>query len=121
MGRKQRKPTFTRRDGALILHLPYSLVADLEDTMLPRLDREMDSGARALVVDFVHVEFANSAGMGVLVILLQRAKKHGVPVAFASISGQPRALFERLDYGRHAPLYETVEEALAHGGTERER
>ncbi len=97
MGRKHRNPSLERVANALIVRLPYALVADLEDSLLPGLDRELASQAVPVIVDFTHVEFANSAGMGVLVILLQRAQKHGVTVSFAAVQGQPRALFDRLD------------------------
>ena len=82
-----------------------------------RIEREcknqLDSGARALVIDFSDTELVNSIGISILLGIIHIAEKNGALVVFSDVNEQTVHLFEMLGLTRHVVLAKDEQEALS--------
>ena len=82
-----------------------------------RIEREckkqLDSGARALVIDFSDTELVNSIGISILLGIIDIAEKGGAMVVFSDVNSETVQLFEMLGLTRHVVLAENEQEALS--------
>src|SRR6267142_6093378 len=82
-----------------------------------RIEREckmrLDSGARALVIDFSDTEFVNSIGISILLGIIDIAEKSGAAVVFSDVNAETVQLFEMLGLTRHVLLAKDEQEALS--------
>ena len=74
--------------------------------------RQLDSGCRALVINFSDTELVNSIGISILLGIIDIAEKHGARVIFSDLNNQTIQLFEMLGLTRHVALARDEEEAL---------
>ena len=81
-----------------------------------RIEREckkqLDSGARALVIDFSDTELVNSIGISILLGIIDIAEKSGALVVFSDVNNETAQLFEMLGLTRHVVLAKDEQEAL---------
>jgi anti-anti-sigma factor len=81
-----------------------------------RIEREcrkqLDSGARALVIDFSDTELVNSIGVSILLGIIDVAEKSGALVVFSDVNSETVQLFEMLGLTRHVVLAKDEQEAL---------
>ncbi|MDQ1636894.1 MAG: hypothetical protein QOF62_233 [Pyrinomonadaceae bacterium] len=86
-----------------------------------RIEREckkqLDSGARALVIDFSDTELVNSIGISILLGIIDIAEKNGALVVFSDVNNETVQLFEMLGLTRHVVLAKDEEEALTNLST----
>jgi anti-anti-sigma factor len=82
-----------------------------------RIEREckkqLDSGARALVIDFGDTELVNSIGISILLGIIDIAEKSGAMVVFSDVNSETVQLFEMLGLTRHVVLAKNEHEALS--------
>lgn len=82
-----------------------------------RIEREckkqLDSGCRALVIDFSDTELVNSIGVSILLGIIGIAEKNGAQVIFSDVNHQTLELFEMLGLTRHVVLAKDEQEALS--------
>jgi anti-anti-sigma factor len=82
-----------------------------------RIEREckkqLDSGARALVIDFSDTKLVNSIGISILLGIIHIAEKNGALVVFSDVNEQTVHLFEMLGLTRHVVLAKNEQEALS--------
>ena len=82
-----------------------------------RIEREckkqLDSGARALVIDFSDTELVNSIGISILLGIIDIAEKNGALVVFSDVNSETVQLFEMLGLTRHVLLAKDEQEALS--------
>lgn len=82
-----------------------------------RIEREckkqLDSGCRALVIDFADTELVNSIGVSILLGIIDIAEKNGARVIFSDVNNQTVELFEMLGLTRHVVLAKDEQEALS--------
>ena len=82
-----------------------------------RIEREckkqLDSGARALVIDFSDTELVNSIGISILLGIIDIAEKGGALVVFSDVNSETVQLFEMLGLTRHVVLAANEQEALS--------
>src|SRR3954469_22102706 len=72
------------------------------------------TSARTLVVDFSRLEFIDSSGIAMLFNLARRLGARRPEVRAAARGGEPVArVLEIVEFGRAAPVHETLDEALA--------
>lgn len=100
------------QDGAWVLSLPGELGAEIEEGLIPAVERVLAGPANLLVLDFSGVTLANSAGIGVLVDLLRRARAVSVPVVVAAVGGQPRLVLGRVGFLAAVPEFASIADAL---------
>jgi stage II sporulation protein AA (anti-sigma F factor antagonist) len=75
--------------------------------------KQLDSGARALVIDFSDTELVNSIGISILLGIIDVAEKSGALVVFSDVNNETVQLFEMLGLTRHVVLAENEQEALS--------
>lgn len=82
-----------------------------------RIEREcrnqLDSGCRALVIDFSATELVNSIGISILLGIIDIAEKSGALVVFSDVNNATVQLFEMLGLTRHVVLAKDEQEALS--------
>lgn len=82
-----------------------------------RIEREckkqLDSGCRALVINFSDTELVNSIGVSILLGIIDIAEKSGAQLVFSDVNSQTAELFEMLGLTRHVALARDEEEALS--------
>jgi anti-anti-sigma factor len=81
-----------------------------------RIEREcrkqLDSGCRALVINFSDTELVNSIGVSILLGIIDIAEKNEAQLIFSDVNTQTAELFEMLGLTRHVALARDEEEAL---------
>ena len=75
--------------------------------------RQLDSGCRALVIDFSHTELVNSIGISILLGIIDLAERNGARIVFSDVNNQTVALFDMLGLTRHVDLASNENEALS--------
>ena len=75
--------------------------------------RQLDSGCRALVIDFSDTQLVNSIGISILLGIIDIAEKNEARVVFSDVNNQTVELFEMLGLTRHVVLARNEEEALS--------
>ncbi len=82
-----------------------------------RIEREckkqIDSGCRALIINFSETELVNSIGVSILLGIIDIAEKSSARLIFAEVNIQTAELFEMLGLTRHVLLARDEEEALS--------
>ena len=75
--------------------------------------RQLDSGCRALVIDFADTQLVNSIGISILLGIIDIAEKSGAQVVFSDVNNQTIELFTMLGLTRHVALAKNEQEALS--------
>ena len=74
--------------------------------------RQLDSGCRALVINFCDTELVNSIGVSILLGIIDIAEKNGARVIFSDLKRETIQLFELLGLTRHVGVARNEAEAL---------
>ena len=75
--------------------------------------RQLESGCRALVINFRDTELVNSIGVSILMGVIDASEKNHAQVIFSDVNGQTANLFEMLGLTRHVSVAKDENEALA--------
>jgi anti-anti-sigma factor len=75
--------------------------------------RQLDSGRRALIINFRDTELVNSIGVSILVGLIDTAEQNTARLIFSDVNANTANLFELLGLTRHVRLASDEDEALA--------
>jgi Anti-anti-sigma regulatory factor (antagonist of anti-sigma factor) len=75
--------------------------------------RQLDSGCRALIIDFSDTKLVNSIGVSILLGIIDLAEKHDAKIVFSDVNNQTVALFDMLGLTRHVVLAKDENEALS--------
>ena len=75
--------------------------------------RQLESGCRALVINFRNTELVNSIGVSILMGVIDAAEKHQARLVFSDVNSHTAELFEMLGLTRHVSVVKDESEALA--------
>lgn len=75
--------------------------------------RQLDSGRRALIINFRDTELVNSIGVSILVGLIDAAEQNTARLIFSDVNSNTANLFEMLGLTRHVSLAASEDEALS--------
>src|SRR4029453_5950750 len=75
--------------------------------------RQLDSGWRALEIDFADPQLFNSTGISILLGIIEIGEKNGAQLVFSDVNNQTVALFDMLGLTRHVALAKDEQEALS--------
>ena len=75
--------------------------------------RQLESGCRALVINFRDTELVNSIGVSILMGVIDASERNNARLIFSDVNGQTANLFELLGLTRHVSLAKDETEALA--------
>lgn len=83
------------------------------ETIERECKKQLDSGCRALVINFSDTELVNSIGVSILLGIIDIAEKNGARVIFSDLNRQTTELFEMLGLTQHVVLAKDEHEALS--------
>jgi anti-anti-sigma factor len=75
--------------------------------------RQLESGRRALIINFRDNELVNSIGISILMGVIDAAEQHRARVIFSDVNDHTANLFEMLGLTRHVSLAKGEDEALS--------
>jgi anti-anti-sigma factor len=75
--------------------------------------RQLDSGRRALIINFRDTELVNSIGVSILLGLIDAAEQNTARLIFSDVNSNTANLFEMLGLTRHVSLAANEDEALS--------
>jgi len=82
-----------------------------------RIEREcrqqLETGCRALVINFRDTELVNSIGVSILMSVIDAAEQNGARLIFSDANSHTRNLFEMLGLTRYVSLASDEAEALS--------
>jgi anti-anti-sigma factor len=90
-------------------HVDTLNAAELESSLLALAE----SGPKQLLVDCTALEYINSAGLRVFLLVAKRMEAHAGTCAFCGLSPNVKLVFETIGFDRILTVYETRETALA--------
>jgi anti-anti-sigma factor len=90
-------------------HVDTLNAAELEGSLLSLAE----SGTKQLLVDCTNLEYINSAGLRVFLLVAKRMESHGGHCAFCGLSPNVKLVFETIGFDRILTVHDTREAALA--------
>src|ERR1700681_1238590 len=74
--------------------------------------RQLESGCRALVINFRDTELVNSIGVSILMGVIDAAEENRAHLIFSDVNNHTAQLFEMLGLTRHVHIVKDESEAL---------
>ena len=74
--------------------------------------RQLESGCRALVINFRDTELVNSIGVSILMGVIEASEENHARLIFSEVNSHTANLFEMLGVTRHVSLVKDEDEAL---------
>jgi anti-anti-sigma factor len=90
-------------------HVDTLNAAELESSLL----NFADTGAKQLLVDCTKLDYINSAGLRVFLLVAKRMESQGGACAFCGLSVNVKLVFETIGFDRILTVHDTREGALA--------
>jgi anti-anti-sigma factor len=107
-------PLQTRRIGDTAIIYASDYLNKLSGERIEReCKRQLESGSRALVINFRDTELVNSIGVSILMGVIDAAEQSDARLIFSDVNTHTANLFEMLGLTRHIVLVKDEEEALA--------
>ena len=75
--------------------------------------RQLESGRRALIINFRDTELVNSIGVSILVGVIDAAQQNTAQLIFSDVNNHTAELFQMLGLTRHVSLATNEDEALS--------
>lgn len=83
------------------------------EALCDRLKEVINAGTPSLVMDFRHVHWINSAGVGAILACLNKLRQHGGDLRFANLQGMTQHYFHISKLETVVGIFESVEKAVA--------
>ena len=96
-----------------ILEIRGEITPFAENALMDAYTQASTAGARAIVLNFSDLEYMNSGGIGLLVMLLIRANRQGQQVLACGLTEHYRHIFELTRLNEAIRICDTEAEALA--------
>ena len=100
-------------DAVRVIEISGDVTAQTEDVLLDAYDRASEPGVTAVVLDFAGLDYMNSGGIGLLVMLLVRAQRAGQRVLAFGLSEHYRQIFELTRLDEAISIHDAEPDALA--------
>lgn len=84
----------TRQGPVCIVALTGRIDSGNASSLLTSIGRLIDSGEKAILIDFAAIAYLTSAAFRALLVASDQAEKHGAQLALCGVVGQVRELFE---------------------------
>ena len=112
-------PVQTRRIGDMAIIYASDYLNKLSGERIEReCKRQLESGSRALVINFRDTELVNSIGVSILMGVIDAAEQSNARLIFSDVNTHTASLFEMLGLTRHIILVKDEEEALSQLNTQ---
>ena len=106
-------------DAARVIDISGDVTAQSEDALMAAYGSADSEGVTAVVLNFKALDYMNSGGIGLLVMLLVRARRKGQKVLAFGLSEHYRQIFELTRLDEAIGIYDTQDDALAAAGLSR--
>jgi Anti-anti-sigma regulatory factor (antagonist of anti-sigma factor) len=103
--------------GASEIAIGGDVTSASEGQLIDAYHRASAAGARVIVLDFGHLVYMNSGGIGILVTLLVRAQRQGQRLMAVGLSDHYRQILALTRLDESIGIHATAAEALAAAGT----
>ena len=104
-------------DTARVIDISGDVTAQSEDVLMAAYDVADSQGVTVIVLNFSALDYMNSGGIGLLVMLLVRAQRNGQKVLAFGLSEHYRQIFELTRLDEAIGIYDTQDDALAAAGS----
>jgi anti-sigma B factor antagonist len=103
------------RIGDVVVLTPATdrIGAEVAESLKEQLHRHIDRTSRLVVLDLAEVGFVDSAGLGVIVSALKKARSEGGDVAVTGLRDTVRSLFKLTRMDKVFRLFDSREAAAA--------
>ena len=99
--------------SAAIVAILGDVTGASEGALMDAYVKAVDGGARTIVLDFAGLEYMNSGGIGLLVTLLVRAKRHGQRLLAVGLSDHYREIFSLIRLDEAIGIHDDATAAVA--------
>ena len=107
-------PVQTRRIGDTAIIYASDYLNKLSGERIEReCKRQLESGSRALVLNFRDTELVNSIGVSILMGVIDAAEQSNARLIFSDVNTHTASLFEMLGLTRHVMMARNEAEALS--------
>ena len=102
--------------GVCVIDITGDVTAASEGVLVAAYTDANERGAKAVVLSFAGLEYMNSGGIGLLVMLLVRAQRKRQRVLAYGLSEHYRQIFELTRLDEAVGIHDSEEDALADAG-----
>lgn len=116
----QAKVTMTVRkasDSACIIDIHGEVNALAENALMDSYTEASGEGAKTIILNFAHMDYMNSIGIGLLVTLLIRINRQAQNLIAIGLNEHYRNIFQLTRLDQAILIYESEAAALAAAGT----
>ncbi len=108
----------TRRKGGVTILDPKGkiTIGDGDIALRETIDRELESGAKDLLINFSRVRRMDSSGLGELVASVERAKAQGVALKFTNLPANVEELLTMTTLIQRLEVFSDEDSAVASFG-----
>jgi anti-anti-sigma factor len=106
---------------AAVIDLAGQVTGQGESAVMDAHNQATSHGARLIVLNFTDVEYMNSGGIGLLVMLLIRVNRHGQRLVAVGLSDHYEHIFQLTRLNEAIQSYRTEADALTAAGTAERR
>jgi len=111
---KSADPAHARRAGDTAIIYASDYLNKLSGERIEReCKRQLESGCRALVINFRDTELVNSIGVSILMGVIDVVEQNSARLIFSDVNNHTSNLFEMLGLTRHVSLAKDEAEALS--------
>ncbi len=106
-----------RASGATrVIDVKGDVTAQSEEALMDAYGRANEPGVRAVVLNFAGLDYMNSGGIGLLVTLLVRARRHRQRLLAYGLSEHHRQIFELTRLDDAVGIHDSEDAALTAAG-----
>jgi anti-sigma B factor antagonist len=96
-----------------IIEISGEITSFAENALMEAYNSVNTPGVRNIILDFTHMDYMNSSGIGLLITLLVRANRQGQKLFAAGLTDHYQRIFELTRLNEAIHIYPGVEEAIA--------
>lgn len=100
-------------ERASVIDVQGEVTAFAENAFMDAYTQASTGGTRAIILNFIDLEYMNSSGIGLLVTLLIRVKRQGQRLLAFGLNEHYQQIFELTRLNEAIGIYNTEAEALA--------
>lgn len=101
-----------KADGVLVLGVSGKIQTAASEELLKKLNTLIDQGEQYLLLDFSHVEYINSSGLRVLLVVAKKLKGLGGKMVLATMTEWVQLVLRISGCASFIGVYPSKEEAL---------
>jgi len=101
-----------QRDGVAIIDLIGDVTTFAEEKINNAYREATSQGAKQVLVNFRQNDYINSAGIAILIGIVQEVNRHNQKLAFSLPSQHFQKIFRMVGLAQYAGIYQSEDEAL---------